>query len=115
MKIGACPLAVLLLGAAAIAAGFAAPARADGAKGGHAEAKPGVPRDAHGPPIFAPEISAGGPRMVHPGKNPTVITLPNRAAIGVTGIIRPGSGPSGVGGPAKMGAGINGTTIRPKH
>ncbi len=115
MKLDTRSLAVLLLGASATAAGFAAPARADGAKDAHVEAKPGVLRDVQGQLIFAPATSMGRTRMVHPGKNPTAITMPNRAAIGGAGIIRPGSGLSGLGGPAKTGVGINGTTIRPKH
>jgi hypothetical protein len=43
---------------------------------------------------------------------PTVL---NRGAINGTSLVRPGSSPSGVGGPAKTVAGINGTTIRSKH
>jgi hypothetical protein len=39
----------------------------------------------------------------------------NRSAINGTELIRPGSAPSGIGGPAKTVASINGTTIRPPH
>ncbi|MGO9702734.1 MAG: hypothetical protein ACLPX7_26140 [Xanthobacteraceae bacterium] len=39
----------------------------------------------------------------------------NRSAINGTNLIRAGSAPSGIGGPAKTVAGINGTTIRPPH
>ncbi len=41
--------------------------------------------------------------------------VPNRGTINGTTIVRPGFGPSSVGGPAKPVAGISGTTIRPKH
>ena len=39
----------------------------------------------------------------------------NRGAINGTNLIRPGSAPSGIGGPAKTVAGINGTTIKSRH
>ena len=39
----------------------------------------------------------------------------NRGTINGTSLMRAGSGPSGIGGPAKTVAGINGTAIRPKH
>ena len=39
----------------------------------------------------------------------------NRGPINGTGLVHRGSGPSGIGGPAKMQDGINGTTIRPTH
>lgn len=47
------------------------------------------------------------------------LTLPatplHRSGIGGPGSVRPGYGLSGLGGPAKLVAGINGTAIRPKH
>ncbi len=58
----------------------------------------------------------GRQRIVHPNAGPTVTaTALNRATIGGTGVIRPHSGPSTLGGPAKAVVGINGTAIRPKH
>ncbi len=48
--------------------------------------------------------------QAHPVVRPIV---PNRAAINGTGIMRHGSGPSQIGGPAVTG--ISGTTIKPKH
>jgi hypothetical protein len=51
-----------------------------------------------------------------PSANP-VITPPaaNRGAISGTGLAHRNSGPSQIGGPKTATAGINGTTIRPKH
>ncbi len=58
----------------------------------------------------------GGQRIVHPNAGPRVTaTALNRATIGGTAVIRVGSRPSGLGGPAKAVSGINGTAIRPKH
>jgi hypothetical protein len=42
-------------------------------------------------------------------------SVANRGSINGTGLVHRGSGPSGIGGPAKMQDGINGTTIRPTH
>jgi hypothetical protein len=42
-------------------------------------------------------------------------SVANRGPINGTGLVHRGSGPSGIGGPAKMQDGINGTTIRPTH
>jgi hypothetical protein len=42
-------------------------------------------------------------------------SIPNRGKIDGTDLIRPSVAPSGLGGPAKALAGINGTTLRPKH
>jgi hypothetical protein len=53
-----------------------------------------------------------------PTTNANLIVRPvvvNRGAINGTSLIRPGSAPSGIGGPAKTAAGLNGTTIRPPH
>lgn len=43
------------------------------------------------------------------------VGIPNRSKIGGAGLIRPAFAPSGLGGPAKAVAGINGTTFRSKH
>ena len=54
----------------------------------------------------------------HPPSNTNPIMKPatlNRGTINGTTIVRPGFGPASVGGPAKLVAGISGTTIRPKH
>jgi hypothetical protein len=51
---------------------------------------------------------------VHP--TPTVNSIaPNRPVINGTSLVRHGSGPPGIGGPAKTIAGISGTAIRHKH
>ncbi|MGB7098440.1 MAG: hypothetical protein WBD95_06685 [Xanthobacteraceae bacterium] len=53
-----------------------------------------------------------------PTTNSNLIVRPvvvNRSAVNGTSLIRPGSAPSGIGGPAKTVAGINGTTIRSPH
>jgi hypothetical protein len=50
--------------------------------------------------------------------HPNLIVRPaasNPATINGTGVIHGHSGPSGIGGPAKAAAGVNGTTIRSKH
>jgi hypothetical protein len=48
--------------------------------------------------------------------NPIVKSIaPNHGGIDGTGLTRRGSVPSGIGGPATFVAGINGTSIRPKH
>jgi hypothetical protein len=52
------------------------------------------------------------PSNAYPIVRPTAL---NRGTINGTTIVRPGFGPSSVGGPAKPVAGISGTTIRPKH
>jgi hypothetical protein len=60
---------------------------------------------------------AEGP-IERPTPNANLFVKPaalNRGAINGTSLIRPGSAPSGIGGPAKAIAGINGTAIRPKH
>jgi hypothetical protein len=56
------------------------------------------------------------PAVGRPAPNPNAIIRPGplNAKIDGTGIFRPGSGPSGIGGPAKSLAGINGTAIRPR-
>jgi len=70
--------------------------------------------------------SAGNPAKTGIGlKPPTIahsITNPAMSAAAVprgtitgTGLFRPGSGSVGLGGPAKVVAGINGTGIRPRH
>jgi hypothetical protein len=62
------------------------------------------------------EGDLGGSRIVHPNAGPTVTaTALNRARISGTGVVRPGSGPSALGGPARAAHGINGTLVRPKH
>jgi hypothetical protein len=42
-------------------------------------------------------------------------TVTNRPGINGTTLNRLGSGPSGIGGPAKAVAGVSGTTVRPRH
>jgi hypothetical protein len=54
----------------------------------------------------------GRPSNANPIVRPAAL---NRGAINGTSLARPGLGPSSIGGPAKPIAGINGTTIRPKH
>jgi hypothetical protein len=56
------------------------------------------------------------PTIARPGASPIASApVAQRGTISGTGLIRPGFGPSGVGGPTKMVAGINGTNTRPKH
>jgi hypothetical protein len=51
-----------------------------------------------------------------PGANPAVrVGAVNRGTINGTSLARPGSAPSGVGGPAKTAAGLNGSAIRPRY
>jgi hypothetical protein len=59
----------------------------------------------------------GGPAgIVRPAPIPAVTaTTLYRGTINGTSLVRPGFGPSGVGGPARAVAGISGTTIRPKR
>jgi hypothetical protein len=54
--------------------------------------------------------------IAHLTANPAVGTpsIP-RGTVSGTGLSRPGSVPVGLGGPAKVMAGINGTGIRPRH
>ncbi len=56
-----------------------------------------------------------GPAAGRPVSSPAGNSAVNRGVINGTGMVRPGSGPGTVGGPAKAGAGINGSSIRPKH
>jgi hypothetical protein len=61
-------------------------------------------------------VGSSGAKLANPGASPIATTTAiNRATINGTGLARPGSGPGIVGGPAKTVAGINGTSIRPKH
>jgi hypothetical protein len=84
--------------------------------------------------LAAPHISPGGTTVIPgsvgsrftktesgvghhvPNTNPIVLSpVPNRGAISGTGLTHHNSGPSQIGGPRASVAGINGTTIRPKH
>ncbi len=74
------------------------------------------------PTAFGANASGGlartGGTVGHPPLNANRITRPaalNRGTINGTTIVRPGFGPSSIGGPAKSAAEISGTTIRPKH
>jgi hypothetical protein len=63
-----------------------------------------------------PAAAAGRPPILKPNAGSIVSpSASSRGAINGTSVIRPGHAPSGVGGPAKTVAGINGTTIRPRH
>jgi hypothetical protein len=53
-------------------------------------------------------------KFAHPAPTPGVAPL-HRGTISGTGLVQRGSGPAQIGGPAKSFAGINGTSIRPKH
>ena len=53
-------------------------------------------------------------KFSHPMAPPGVVPPP-RGTISGTGLVQRGSGPAQIGGPAKSFAGINGTSIRPKH
>ncbi|HML08764.1 MAG TPA: hypothetical protein VK430_11645 [Xanthobacteraceae bacterium] len=54
--------------------------------------------------------------ILRTGAGPIVSpTAANRGTINATGLAHRFSAPSGIGGPARIAAGINGTTIRPKH
>ena len=82
-----------------------------------------VQSPAHEPP----GIAAGGAgnlktdgleRSTIARSNPSpIVSAPfaQRGTINGRGLIRPSSAPSGLGGPAKVVAGINGTSARPKH
>jgi hypothetical protein len=53
-------------------------------------------------------------KFAHPAPTPGDAPL-HRGTISGTGLVQRGSGPAQIGGPAKSFAGINGTSIRPKH
>jgi hypothetical protein len=53
-------------------------------------------------------------KFAQPAPMPGVMP-PHRGMISGTGLVQRGSGPPQIGGPAKSFAGINGTSIRPKH
>jgi hypothetical protein len=56
--------------------------------------------------------------IVRPPPNANLVVRPsmlNHGTINGTNLIRPGSAPSGIGGPAKTVGGLNGTTIRSTH
>jgi hypothetical protein len=71
----------------------------------HGSAGPGNPAAAPGNPAATPFHAA------------PITAAPEapRSTINGTGVARRGNGPSGIGGQAKPLAGINGSTIRPKH
>jgi hypothetical protein len=56
------------------------------------------------------------PTIARPSASP-IVSAPvvQRGAISGASLIRPSSAPSGLGGKARVVAGINGTNIRPKH
>jgi hypothetical protein len=63
-----------------------------------------------------PLAGAASPLGVHQSPQPTATaSVASRGRIDGTGLIRPALAPSGLGGPAKVAGGINGTAIRPKH
>lgn len=67
-------------------------------------------------PASLANAGAGGPGNLRPNPGPMVTaTAASRGRIDGAGLIRPGIAPSGLGGPAKAVARINGTTFRPKH
>jgi hypothetical protein len=56
------------------------------------------------------------PTIARPSASPIVsVPVVQRGAISGVSLIRPSSAPSGLGGKARVVAGINGTNIRPKH
>lgn len=60
--------------------------------------------------------SAGAPVIGHQSSGPPAAGIPtNNASVNGTGMIRLGSGPGIVGGPAKRTMEINRTAVRPKH
>jgi hypothetical protein len=63
--------------------------------------------------------SKGGierPTNPHSSASPIVIApVSQRGTVSGTGLIRPSTTPSGLGGPAKVAVGINGSNIRSKH
>jgi len=73
---------------------------APSAAGGSTDTKAGLVR---------PTIAHSNPSPI---VNPPVV---QRGAITGTGLVRPNSAPSSLGGPAKVAAGINGSSTRPKH
>ena len=58
--------------------------------------------------------NGGATRVVVPNSTPSVTAYGQRGAVGA-GPNRPGSVPSGIGGPAKKVSGINGTTLPPQR
>jgi hypothetical protein len=70
------------------------------AAAGSTEAKTELERPAIARPIPGPIVSA---------------PIVQRGTITGTGLVRPNSAPSSVGGPAKVAGGINGTSMRPRH
>jgi len=92
-------------------------------------AQPGAPSQGGSPGAAAPPLTAHG--STGPGNPAAALGKPAlapfhaapitaapeapRSAINGTSVARRGNGPSGIGGQAKPLAGINGSTIRPKH
>jgi hypothetical protein len=84
---------------------------------------------AQSPTHDAPSVAASGagnlaktdgglerPPIVRPSPSPVVSApVAQRGTINGTGLTRPSSAPSSLGGPAKVVVGINGTSARPKH
>ncbi len=84
----------------------------------HSEAAVQTPAAASGgsaaPANFA--RGTGGPNSARQSSHPVATaSIVNRGKIDGAGLIRPAVAPSGLGGPAKAAAGINGTTLRPKR
>lgn len=76
---------------------------------------PGVTRGASDN-VFAPKGRLDHPAIVRPNTNQIGASSAfNRGSINGTRLLRPGSAPAGIGGPAKTGGGISGTSIRPKQ
>jgi hypothetical protein len=76
------------------------------------------------PPNFSPAAASETGSIAHqspvgPGvarwNSSPIRSSVNRGAIDGSGLIRPSSASSALGGPAKWVAGINGSTLRPKH
>jgi hypothetical protein len=76
------------------------------------------------PPNFPAAAASGTGSIAHQGlvepgvarwNSSPIRSSVNRGAIDGSGLIRPSSATSALGGPAKWVAGINGSTIRPKH
>jgi hypothetical protein len=80
-----------------------------------------VPAASAGPAIKSGNLAntegeVGRPTIQHPIENRLVISAPqHQGKIDGSRLIRPASAPSGLGGPTKVVAGINGTNIRLKH
>jgi hypothetical protein len=115
------PSAFERIGPNAIGVSVSRPEGVQGRESGPRGTGAGVQPAAAGGGRSAAGLAKGGGRIDSPTHlqlhtTPTVNpAASNRPLISGTNLIRPGSGPSGIGGPPKGVAGVSGTAVRAKH